>query len=99
VFAADDLTTLIAPTGKVNIAKRKIPFSVDLSADELNSAGKARLDVIRSLLADYAKSRGAESFGTTQDQGVIDIVPITVRGIDGKAETFEPMLNTRIIVR
>lgn len=96
VLAAGELINKVAPTGMMMLTRRIFPMSVDLSSEQLSATGEARLAVINSLLNMYAKAGNSDSFRAIDDGAMIQIIPVSARGADGKTRPFDPILSTKI---
>jgi hypothetical protein len=97
LLAEQDLAVEKAPTGLSFHVLHEAPFPLHLSIKrDASAAEKTR--VMQSIIDAYAQANDQMSFTMLGDGDVMEVVPDSVKGIDGKREPFEAMLSTKIYV-
>src|SRR5665213_107913 len=97
VLDQDDVKNGTAPNGVPWLVLRDIPATVDVPI-ETDMPAIARGKTLQSILDSYKLNGGRAGFTVTQDGDIIHVMATSVKGVDGKIVTFEPLLDTKVSV-
>lgn len=95
VFDQDDLKNGTEPNGVPWLVLRDIPAAVDVPI-EANMPAIARGKTLQGILDAHKLSGGRAGFTVTQNGDIIYVMATSVKGADGKIQSFEPLLDTKI---
>ena len=97
VISAGELVQKTSPTGIPVLAKKVVPLTVSLSANEMaETDNQARTTLIQRVFSSYAALGNRDSYGVRSQGRYLDIVPLQIVGGDGTVQRFEPVLDTKI---
>jgi len=95
VLFEGDLIPYTTTTGRARLLHRMHPVSVSLPPLTSNSAETKRA-VLKAVFEAFNRSGNREEFRAFEEFGYINVFQTKIAGPDGRLESFEPLLDTKV---